>query len=83
MASLDWGVLQQKKDSSNFLRDFHFSSGLIVLKEFVVFFRSFFSDMKARYQILIKLETVSIGHGCPRQNAIQKKVTYVIVTGAA
>ena len=28
-----------------------------------------------------KLEKVSIGHGCPRQNAIQKKVTYVIVTG--
>ena len=26
---------------------------------------------------------VSIGQGCPRQNAIQKKVTYVIVTGTA
>ena len=26
---------------------------------------------------------VSIGYGCPRQNAIQKKVTYVIMTGTA
>ena len=25
-----------------------------------------------------RLEKVSIGHGCPRQNAIQKKVTYVV-----
>ena len=30
-----------------------------------------------------KLEKVSIGHRSPRQNAIQKKVTYVIVTGTA
>ena len=30
-----------------------------------------------------KLEKVSIGHGCPHQNAIQKKVTYVIVAGTA
>ena len=27
------------------------------------------------------LEKVSIGHGCPRQNAIDKKGFYVIVTG--
>ena len=33
--------------------------------------------------ISLKQEKVSIGHGCPRQNAIQKKVTYVIVTGTA
>ena len=33
--------------------------------------------------LLSKLEKVSIGHGCPRQNVIQKKVTYVIVTGTA
>ena len=30
-----------------------------------------------------KLEKVSIGHRCPRQNAIQKKFTYVTVTGTA
>ena len=28
-----------------------------------------------------KLEKVSIGHRCPHQNATQKKVTYIIVTG--
>ena len=34
-------------------------------------------------RLRLELEKVSIGYGCPRQNAIQKKGLYVIVTGIA